>query len=295
MGKSSKTYLFIGCISIFLGSVKLLLSYNKKQNANPIDLQLPDFKEAKKKDQKKSLLDEYDEAISGRPESFLKKTTKQGASSLAHIFQVNHTQENKKKGSTNHKKEVRKEVYKRSKKRSVESPKKELAEEPVWFFSYSNQHVDDTKQAADEQKFYLAFLDEDQKVTHGSSIMLKLREPFTVNGTVLKGGTVLYGEVKLAKNRILVNINVGKYLGKAIPIRLYCYDTDFLPGIFCEGVNPVIEKNSNKLLSHVGSMVNSNIAKAAGKAASGLLSDFGKTKSYKLYEGREVYVCAKQK
>jgi len=75
------------------------------------------------------------------------------------------------------------------------------------FVSYQNVPAEQVLNS-----FYRAYLDSDQKVTDGSSIIFKLEENCMMHDTMLPAGTVLYGSTKFAKNRILVTIHVDRYL-----------------------------------------------------------------------------------
>lgn len=141
--------------------------------------------------------------------------------------------------------------------------------------------------------FYRAHVDENQKVTHEGSLILKLEENGIIHETVLPAGTVLYGKATFAKNRILVAIHLAQYLDRTFPVSLACYDTDFLPGLCCQGVNPVIQKNSHKLLDMASDQT--EVVHEISKLASDFIKDLTKTKSFKLHKGKEVYVCAGKK
>jgi hypothetical protein len=283
-------------MATLLTGAKFFLNHNKKQNINMIDMKVPDFKE-EKKGKKRSLLEEYDREISGKPDSLLKKATKKSASSLANIFQVKQQKEvtPKKESAVVEKKSTPSKSKKNGKKVVLQPQPVAAKAEPVWFVSYKKQESSSLEKEENEHQFFFAFLDEDQKVTHGSSIMLKLKENCTIYGTELKAGSTLYGEVKFAKNRILVHINVSKYLGKTKSVKLCCYDTDFLPGIFCQGVNPVIEAQGKSLLGKAASVSDLKAIKEAGKVVGDVISGLTKTKSFKLFEGREVYICERKK
>lgn len=168
-----------------VGLGKMVVGKRKMQHYNPVNIKLPDFQEVKKNDAK-TLLDVYDEELSGKKESLLKKTSRKGISSLAGLFNL----------------------------KPLEKPKKQKKYKPMYsklpaktavktvpnqgFISYQG----DSKEAV-LNTFYRAHLNENQKVTDESSIILKLEENCIIHETVLPAGTVLYGKAKFAKNRIL--------------------------------------------------------------------------------------------
>ncbi|TSJ81127.1 MAG: hypothetical protein NMK33_01200 [Candidatus Cardinium sp.] len=85
---------------------------------------------------------------------------------------------------------------------------------------------------------------------------------------------------------------MAQYLDRTFPVSLACYDTDCLPGLFCEGVNPIIENNSHKVLDMITDQADSGLASEISKMATQFMKDITKTKFFKLHKGREVYVCA---
>ncbi|MDN5247280.1 MAG: conjugative transposon protein TraM [Candidatus Cardinium sp.] len=269
-----RKYLLLVVIGAIVTFGKIFVGKRKIETFNPVNVKVPDFQEVKKNDTK-TLLDAYDEELSGKKESLLKKTSRKGLSSLAGLFNLKPLEKPKKP------KKEKPMVAKLPKKTNIQTAPSQ------GFISYQDNPKEEILNT-----FYRAHLEENQKVTDESAVILKLEENGIIDETVLPAGTVLYGKAKFAKNRILVGIHVAQYLDKTFPISLSCYDTDFLPGLFCEGVNPIIENNSHKVLDMVTDQVDSGLASEVSKMATQFIKDITKTKSFKLHKGREVYVCA---
>ena len=292
--QTTKVYTIFGVIAACLVGVKLFLGGGVSTKNHSVGMEIPNFKEEKKQVHKRNLLKEYDRAMNDTSHALSKKTTKKTFSAFSHMFQEEPQPEEPKKDAVPLPPVVKKIA-------AVVQPAavKEETEEPVWFFSYKDQEatqedrppMGETATQELPAKFYEAFLDEAQSVTHGSSMVLKLKENCTLRGITLKAGAVLYGQVSFMQNRILVTINVAKYRGRASPVQLCCYDTDFLLGLFCKGVHPVIEAQGNKLLGKMGKFSDSKAIQAAEKVAAEVIQGVTKTKSFKLSQGRTCYVC----
>jgi len=301
MGRATKVYILFGAIGLCLVGIKVYLKKHKNRGRMAMNVNFPNFVDKSKQNQTKNFYKHYDHKTLNGPDSDLHKTTNHPLASFAHIFQVNDTKKEK-KASKEAPYDQNKATYLQPVEHAKEANKDE--EDSTWFFSYIDSENKD--QEGDNVskpntinngplKFYDAFLDENQKVTHGSSIVMKLREPCTVSGIELKAGTLLYGQVSFIHNRILVDIHVAKHLGKIRSVRLSCYDTDFLLGIFCEGVHPVLKEQGNQLLDKIDELhlSDSKWIQGAEKIAADILRKSQKIKSFKLAEGRSLYVREK--
>lgn len=267
-------YLIFLAVVGAIGIGKMVTSKRKVQNLNPVNMKLPEFQEVKKNDAK-TLLDEYDEELSGKKESLLKKNSRKGISSLAGLFNLKPLEKPKKP--------------KKDRTMLATLPKKTTAitQPSDGFMAYQNE----PKEAV-LNTFYRAHVEENQKVTHEGSLILKLEENCIIHETLLPAGTVLYGKATFAKNRILVAIHLAQYLDRTFPVSLACYDTDFLPGLFCQGVHPVIQKSSHKFLDMASDQTDVNVVHEISKLAGDFIKDLTKNKSFKWHKGKEVYVCA---
>ena len=268
-----RKYLLLVVIGAIVTFGKIFVGKRKIENFNPVNVKVPDFQEIKKNDTK-TLLDEYDEELSGKKGSLLKKTSRKGISSLASLFNLTPLAKPKKP------KKQQPMFMKLPKKTTVQTTPSQ------GFISYKGKPKEEMLNT-----FYRAHLEENQKVTDESAVILKLEENCIINDTMLPAGTVLYGKAKFAKNRILVDIHVAQYLAQTFPVSLACYDTDFLPGLFCKGVDPIIENNSHKVLDMITDQADSGLASEISKMATQFIKDITKTKFFKLHKGREVYVC----
>lgn len=90
-----RKYLILLAVVGAIGIGKMVTSKRKIQSLNPVNMKLPDFQEVKKNDAK-TLLDEYDEELSGKKDSLLKKNSRKGISSLAGLFNLKPLEKSKK-------------------------------------------------------------------------------------------------------------------------------------------------------------------------------------------------------
>ena len=291
MKKSTKIHILI-CFSGFflIGSYAYFKYLSKLKKANKIDLSLPAFKE--KKEKSKNILEAYDEELTGKKESLISKTIKKGNSSFAKIFQVKREEVKKVKPEKSDKKTYTKKKKKKPKYKIKSNIQTVPEVEKTYFHSYKNDAntLKDEEGNIEQNQFFKAFIAGKQSVKHGSSLVFKLKEDADFGFKQLKKGTLLFGEAKFAKDRILVKISAAKFKETNIPIKLAVYDSDFLPGIHAPGVSPVVQKGQKKLLKKAGKVGSNKILKEVGSGVADLIQEATKTKSVTL-ERRIIYVA----
>lgn len=110
-----------------------------------------------------------------------------------------------------------------------------------------------------------ACIHEEQTLTDGQRVKLRLLEPLRAGSVTLPSGHVISGVTKLQKDRLDILINSVEYSGNIIPVAMTVYDTDGSSGIYCPGseeLNAVKEATAN-MGSSLGSSI--SFASSAGQ------------------------------
>ena len=76
-----------------------------------------------------------------------------------------------------------------------------------------------------------AVVQEDQILYSGATIALRITEPATMNGIVIPAGQLVYGQVSINNDRMLIHINSIRNGNSIYSAALQVYDLDGLPGI----------------------------------------------------------------
>lgn len=103
-----------------------------------------------------------------------------------------------------------------------------------------------------------ACIHEEQTLTDGQRVKLRLLESLRAGSVVLPPGHVISGVAKLQKDRLDILINSVEYGGNIIPVAMTVYDTDGSAGIYCPGseeLNAIKEVTAN-----AGSSLGSSIS-----------------------------------
>lgn len=77
-----------------------------------------------------------------------------------------------------------------------------------------------------------------QKVYPAGSVILKLEEALPWQGQLLPKGTLLYGTVRFAKQRVLISLHTARYEAQVQAVQLTGYDTDYTPGLHHPQASP---------------------------------------------------------
>jgi conjugative transposon TraM protein len=93
-----------------------------------------------------------------------------------------------------------------------------------------------------------ACVQENQTVTDGQSVRLRLLEPMRAGHMTVPRHTLLAGTAKIQGERLFISIHFLEYRGTIIPVELSVYDTDGQAGIFIpdlQGMNAAKEIAAN--------------------------------------------------
>lgn len=110
-----------------------------------------------------------------------------------------------------------------------------------------------------------ACIHEEQTLTDGQRVRIRLLEPLRAGSVTLPAGQVIAGQTRLQKDRLEIYINSVEYKGNIIPVSMSVYDMDGSTGIYCPGseeLNAMKEATAN-----IGSSLGSSIsfAQSAGQ------------------------------
>lgn len=81
-----------------------------------------------------------------------------------------------------------------------------------------------------------AVIYQDQQITDGGRVQLRLLEPMTVRGIHIPANTLLYGTGSFGTERVSISISQLQYEGKLFPIKLTVHDMDGMPGVYVPNV-----------------------------------------------------------
>ena len=80
-----------------------------------------------------------------------------------------------------------------------------------------------------------ACIHEDQTITDGQRVKLRLKEPLQAGQVIIPKGQVISGVARFQKERMDILVNSVEYAGNIIPVAMMVYDTDGASGIYCPG------------------------------------------------------------
>lgn len=80
-----------------------------------------------------------------------------------------------------------------------------------------------------------AAVNEDQTVTVGQRVMLRLLEPLQAGSITIPRNHLVAGMTQIQGDRMNILIESIEYAGSIVPVRMKVYDTDGMPGIYCPG------------------------------------------------------------
>lgn len=140
-----------------------------------------------------------------------------------------------------------------------------------------------------------ACIHENKTLTNGQGVRMRLLEPMRAGKYVLPKQAIITGMVKIAGDRLHINITSLEHQGQIIPVEVQVYDSDGQKGIFIPGS---LELNAVKeIAANMGSSLGSSI-NISTNAGAQLASDLGKgviqgTSQYIGKKMREVKVYLK--
>jgi hypothetical protein len=127
-----------------------------------------------------------------------------------------------------------------------------------------------------------AVLPDDQTLTAGTTIALRITDSIRVDGVVLPGGQLVYGVVSINNDRLLVHVGSLRQDRNLFATDLQVYDLDGLPGIHIPGVlsRDVAKQSADQGVNSLA-LLNTDPTLAAQAASAGI-------QTVKTFVGRKV-------
>lgn len=147
-----------------------------------------------------------------------------------------------------------------------------------------------------EKNTIKACIHDNQTITDGQAVRMRLLEPMKAGATLLPRNTVVTGMGRITGERLGISITSLEYGGTILPVELTVYDSDGQPGIFIPGS---MEVNAAKeIAANMGAGLGSSINISHQSAGGQLLTDLGRgaiqgTSQYISKKIREVKVHLK--
>ena len=151
-----------------------------------------------------------------------------------------------------------------------------------------------------------ACIHQDQTLTDGQAVKLRLLEPMQAGNIVVPKNTLVAGTAKVQGERLDIQVSSIEYAGNIIPVELAVFDTDGQKGL---SVPSSMEQEAfNEAMANIGSGLGTSIsfARSAGQqvamdvtrgllqGTSGYLAKKFRTVKVKLKAGYKVMLYAKQ-
>lgn len=151
-----------------------------------------------------------------------------------------------------------------------------------------------------------ACIHQDQTLTDGQAVKLRLLEPMQAGNIVVPKNTLVAGTAKVQGERLDILVSSIEYAGNIIPVELAVFDTDGQKGL---SVPSSMEQEAfNEAMANIGSGLGTSIsfARSAGQqvvmdvtrgllqGTSGYLAKKFRTVKVKLKAGYKVMLYAKQ-
>ena len=140
-----------------------------------------------------------------------------------------------------------------------------------------------------EKNTIKACIHENQTITDGQAVRMRLLEPMRAGETVIPKNALVTGLGKIAGERLGISINSLEYKGLIISVELTVIDSDGQEGIFIPGSMEVdaIEEIAANLGGNLGTTINLNQQSAGNQ----LLTDLGKG----AIQGTSQYIAKKMR
>lgn len=140
-----------------------------------------------------------------------------------------------------------------------------------------------------EKNTIRACIHENQTITDGQAVRLRLLEPMRAGETVIPKNALVTGLGKIAGERLGISITSLEYRGLIIPVELTVIDADGQEGIFIPGSMEVdaIKEIAANLGGNLGTTINLNQQSAGNQ----LLTDLGKG----AIQGTSQYIAKKMR
>lgn len=140
-----------------------------------------------------------------------------------------------------------------------------------------------------EKNTIKACIHENQTITDGQAVRMRLLEPMRAGETVIPKNALVTGMGKIAGERLGISISSLEYKGLIIPVELTVIDSDGQEGIFIPGSMEVdaIKEIAANLGGNLGTTINLNQQSAGNQ----LLTDLGKG----AIQGTSQYIAKKMR
>lgn len=140
-----------------------------------------------------------------------------------------------------------------------------------------------------EKNTIKACIHENQTITDGQAVRMRLLEPMRAGETVIPKNALVTGMGKIAGERLGISITSLEYKGLIIPVELTVIDSDGQEGIFIPGSMEVdaIKEIAANLGGNLGTTINLNQQSAGNQ----LLTDLGKG----AIQGTSQYISKKMR
>ncbi|WP_029901720.1 conjugative transposon protein TraM [Prevotella sp. 10(H)] len=145
----------------------------------------------------------------------------------------------------------------------------------------------DKQSAGNNKNTISACIHDEQKVTDGQILRMRLSEPLIAGDTFIPVNTMLTGHAKIQGERLEVLINTIEHEGKIIHVELTVYDSDGQKGIHIPGSMEL--SAAKEIAANMGSNLGSTINISQQSAGQQLLSDAGRG----LIQGTSQYLGKK--
>ena len=140
-----------------------------------------------------------------------------------------------------------------------------------------------------------AIIAENQKVSQGSTVKLRLLDTLTIDNQIIPKGQNIYGICQVANQRLFLNIKTIRLGTSILPVDLSVYDLDAMPGINApEAITTdAIRNGSNNAVQSLQLMsmdqsITTQLAGAGVEAAKGLFGKKIKRIKVKLKAGYQI-------
>lgn len=139
-----------------------------------------------------------------------------------------------------------------------------------------------------EKNTIAACIHEDQTITDGQTVRLRILEPMNVMGTLIPRNTIVAGTAKVQGERLNLTITSLECGGSIIPVEFSVFDNDGQEGIFIP--NSMESSAIKEVAANMGSSLGSSI-NISTNAGAQLASDLGKG----AIQGTSQYIAKKMR
>jgi len=110
-----------------------------------------------------------------------------------------------------------------------------------------------------------AVIHQDQQITDGGRVQLRLLEPVTLRGILIPANTLVFGTGSFGTERVGITLSNLQYEGHIFPIKLTVHDMDGMPGVFVPNV--LAAQEGKQLLGQTISGANYNMNGTSANSA----------------------------